>query len=52
MQIEVIQADITQLDVDAIVIAANERMLGGGGVPSAVAMLNTSPLSTSVGVTV
>ena len=31
MKIDVIQADITTLDVDAIVNAANERMLGGGG---------------------
>jgi O-acetyl-ADP-ribose deacetylase (regulator of RNase III) len=36
VHLEVVQADITTLDVDAVVTAANARLAGGGGVDGAV----------------
>ena len=37
MKLEVLQADVTKLEVDAIANAANTQLLHGGGVAAAIA---------------
>ncbi|HEX9953572.1 MAG TPA: hypothetical protein VGB53_17540 [Rubricoccaceae bacterium] len=49
--LDVVVANLTRLDVDEVVNAANERMLGGGGVDGAafaVALASAPPAPPDV----
>ena len=48
-QIQVVQGDITKLDCDCIVNAANRSLLGGGGVDGAIRHAIPQPAESSRG---